>query len=376
MEEGKDSPVSEREERANWTPEQDLCLSTFVNTYGPHNWQAISQLMATRFPENHLSTKQCRERWWNKLDPSINHAQWTKQEEAMLILAHMKFKNRWCDITKALKGRNNNMIKNRFYSIFRKMKSKVKSKDFQYTTKLELLEIHYMVSVIEEYASTPIPPEDLNRKRGKDFVYTLIEDVNTTQLAEYKALLAKRCPLKVPIETSLKEIIDFEQAQTAKNNVASIPIPQTGEPHDYLPNYMNSIPHCFTPEPHSQTFTLPMPNSFVPKDWLSQEEKEFVKQHAFSPQKKDPISSGTPMQMSPYPRMIFPQQAPIARGYVSSGGLANYAHSMKGGFAEFSNGTYSQFRPAMPPNVFVQQRMNQIQMPMNSPGYPMQHSGN
>jgi myb proto-oncogene protein len=51
------------------------------------------------------SGKQCRERWHNHLDPSINKDYWTEKEENVLFMKHMEYGNKWSDIAKFLPGR-------------------------------------------------------------------------------------------------------------------------------------------------------------------------------------------------------------------------------------------------------------------------------
>jgi hypothetical protein len=42
------------------------------------------------------TTKQCRERWLNVLDPSIKRTAWTKQELDTLFRAQEELGNKWC----------------------------------------------------------------------------------------------------------------------------------------------------------------------------------------------------------------------------------------------------------------------------------------
>ena len=48
---------------------------------------------------------QCRERWFNHLDPALKKGGWTEEEDAILVEAQMKWGNSWTKIAKLLPGR-------------------------------------------------------------------------------------------------------------------------------------------------------------------------------------------------------------------------------------------------------------------------------
>jgi hypothetical protein len=66
------------------------------------------------------SSKQCRERWYNILNPSIKKGSWTAEEDKIIFSMYHEIGTQWTKIAEYLPGRTENSIKNRFYSNLRK----------------------------------------------------------------------------------------------------------------------------------------------------------------------------------------------------------------------------------------------------------------
>lgn len=66
------------------------------------------------------SGKQVRERYINKLDPEINQEPFTQKEDKAIITYYHKIGAKWSKISEFMKGRPENMVKNRFYSHIKK----------------------------------------------------------------------------------------------------------------------------------------------------------------------------------------------------------------------------------------------------------------
>ncbi|KAJ6249446.1 transcription repressor myb5 [Anaeramoeba flamelloides] len=101
--------------KGKWTDEEDTLLLKYVKEIGESKWSIVAQKIPQR------TSKQCRERWKNQLDPSLNHGPWTKEEDEILIQKHKELGNKWSQIKRLLPGRSDNMIKNRWNSTLRKI---------------------------------------------------------------------------------------------------------------------------------------------------------------------------------------------------------------------------------------------------------------
>lgn len=96
--------------KGSWTAEEDALLISKHALFG-RKWSRISQFLPGR------AGKQCRERYVNHLDPNLKKgAEWTDDEEAILIALHKNHGNKWTLISNQLSGRSDNDVKNHFNS--------------------------------------------------------------------------------------------------------------------------------------------------------------------------------------------------------------------------------------------------------------------
>ncbi|CAK63104.1 unnamed protein product (macronuclear) [Paramecium tetraurelia] len=101
------------EKNQKWTPEEDEEVKRLTKEYR-FDWKVIARFLSNR------TGRQIRERYINHLDPHINTKAWSQQEDLKIWTLYKKIGSRWSEMAKKLRGRPENMIKNRFYGYIRK----------------------------------------------------------------------------------------------------------------------------------------------------------------------------------------------------------------------------------------------------------------
>jgi len=104
----------------SWTPLEDEFLIRTVRNYGAKNWSLVAEAMSQLSEMRSRNGKQCRERWHNNLDPTLNHKPFTEDEDRQLMVLRRMFDNKWTEISKRMPGRSDNAVKNRWNSTLRR----------------------------------------------------------------------------------------------------------------------------------------------------------------------------------------------------------------------------------------------------------------
>jgi hypothetical protein len=72
--------------------------------------------------------RQCRERWNSYINPILTQAEWTDDEDRLILKKVEEFGQRWHLIAQMLTGRGRNSVHNRYLSLQRKQISQSGSK--------------------------------------------------------------------------------------------------------------------------------------------------------------------------------------------------------------------------------------------------------
>lgn len=312
-EESKVMGRSNSSQNGDWHNEKDNYLKSLVNVHGTKNWELIASIMNVTFLDSIKTPFDCKDRYFNYLDPGLGKKPWSDKEEFELLVAQKRFQNRWSDVATALRGRSNNTIKNRFYSIFRKVKNKIKKIETSYLSKLELLEIYYMISIMEYYIAHPDNIEEHKGRRGKDYIYTLLHNLTQDEINVYK----ERLSLQIGNFQNLERLWSELNTELLQNDVS------------------NRVEAC---APRSN-LTLPAPIQQHNPELLTTDEKNFVFSQMI--QRRESSSASTPL----YQQMMLSPNTQVIPPFSASYPLLLHSQLAYEGFSDFTN---------MPTNQYVQ----------------------
>ena len=107
-----------------WEHEESLKLVELVREFGIKKWAKIANILNQCYG-NSRKGKNCRERWKNHLDPLINKGEWTYEEDLKLLVKHKELGRKWSAISKEIKGRTENAVKNRWNTLIKSFEQSV-----------------------------------------------------------------------------------------------------------------------------------------------------------------------------------------------------------------------------------------------------------
>ncbi|KAK6920837.1 SANT/Myb domain [Dillenia turbinata] len=97
-----------RQRVGRWTSNEDKRLKVAVMLFGPKTWRKIAEFVPGR------TGVQCRERWANCLDPSLNMDEWTEEEDSKLKAAISEHGHCWSKVAACVPPRTDNQCRRRW----------------------------------------------------------------------------------------------------------------------------------------------------------------------------------------------------------------------------------------------------------------------
>jgi hypothetical protein len=92
--------------RGAWSPAEDAQLQAAVEAYGSHAWVDVAALVPGR------NNEQCRDRWQDKLNPTLVKGKWTEEEDQALVSAVERLGTAWKEVSLRVgTGRTDKMVK-------------------------------------------------------------------------------------------------------------------------------------------------------------------------------------------------------------------------------------------------------------------------
>ncbi|XP_076909658.1 uncharacterized protein LOC143567009 [Bidens hawaiensis] len=104
-----------------WSPEEDAKLFNYISTHGrDRHWSSIAKLAGLS-----RSSKSCRLRWLNHLQPGLKRRNFSSEEVKLIINLHNNMGNKYkmqflAEIAKHLPGRTDSSVKNLWNSNIKK----------------------------------------------------------------------------------------------------------------------------------------------------------------------------------------------------------------------------------------------------------------
>ncbi len=237
--------------KGSWTEEEDKILISLVEKFGPEKWAYISSFLPERIG------KQCRERWFNHLCPSVNKTSWSNEEEWILFLMHNELGNKWSKLCKFLPGRTDNTIKNHWNSTMRKKIEGFRN-EFQCLIEnkndeeIKNIKKNIMIKYQEIVKKQNEKFNDEKIKNYEKFKNTDIE--NKLSLGKLKKILLFRTHSKKTKKRGRKRRINLNEINykkkeeniknlktLKKNNINEIIVPSTIDSNDNNSNNKNNI---------------------------------------------------------------------------------------------------------------------------------------
>lgn len=106
------SQVNKQKTKAKWTKTEDRLLAQLVRSLGPRNWQQVAYMLGDR------TGSQCLQRWEKVLNPAIRRTRWTEEEDTVLRNSVEVYGlGNWTKVQKHIPGRTDMQCRERWVNV-------------------------------------------------------------------------------------------------------------------------------------------------------------------------------------------------------------------------------------------------------------------
>jgi len=172
-----DATETLRGKRCVWTEAEDQVLLRMARKGKGVDWAEISKALEQVTPRHGppKTAKQCRERWHNRVNPTIKQGQWTDHEVTLFFELYQKYGPKWSKIAIDLPGRTDNTIKNFFYCRLRKMARRIKKGIFSDDMKSSPKDIEHTLYLIRYLRSYYTDQEDPKLAQSDKYIAEMVQ---------------------------------------------------------------------------------------------------------------------------------------------------------------------------------------------------------
>jgi len=107
-------------DRIPWSKEHDNYLSELAFKFNLKKWNIVADEMNLRYPNLFATSKKCRERWLNCINPDVSKTALNDYECLALMMYQYVYHNHWATMAKRIPNRTATSLKNNFYSLIRR----------------------------------------------------------------------------------------------------------------------------------------------------------------------------------------------------------------------------------------------------------------
>ena len=225
--------------RMQWSKKHDELLTELTKKFKGHSWAEISKVMNERFTDTKFTSKKCRARWKNCINPELSKQYLNDAEELLLVAYHSAYKNKWSKISKRLPHRNSNILRNSFYGSLRKTIQQIVSdkKISRDVNPLEFIQALYICIFICELLDLPKTPAHKNPIVPL-YIYLYVKEkkINKVMCGRYVDQFRDKLLTQFPLRKKLQSLQGYSYQLLATNffNKIVIQIKQSVTQNAYI----------------------------------------------------------------------------------------------------------------------------------------------